>query len=172
MLPPQRSRRAAPVSGDQWADHFAMNVGQAPINAVMTEDEFFVVDSQQVQNSSMLIVTIHWIIGHFVRPFIALAIAGTALEPTTGHPTGKCKRVMIAPFTALAAGHAAKFGRPNHDRILEQATRLKVFDQGGGRLIHATPHVQMVSGQVFMAVPITSWMAVIGTAPNLDEAHP
>ena len=78
---------------------------------------------------------------------------------------------MIAPLGSLAARHAAELGRPDHDRVVEQAAGLQVLDQRRGRLVHAAAHVAVVAGEVFVAVPVAPRKAVVGAAPDLHEPH-
>ena len=78
--------------------------------------------------------------------------------------------IVVAPF-ALGTRHAAEFGRPDDERVVEHAAGLQILDQGRGRLIHAGPHVAVVLGDVFVAVPVAARKAVVGAAPNLHEPH-
>ena len=55
-------------------------------------------------------------------------------------------------------------------RVVQHAAGLQVIDQGGGRPVHAGPHVAMVFGDVFVTIPVAARKAIVGAAPNLHEA--
>src|SRR5262249_36228103 len=78
---------------------------------------------------------------------------------------------MVSSLAALAARHPPKFGGPKHNGMLEHSAGFEILNEGGGRLIHASPHFKVVLGQILMAVPVTSRETVVGPAPDLHKAH-
>src|SRR6185436_10307299 len=78
---------------------------------------------------------------------------------------------MIAAFAALAAGHASEFSRPDNNGIFQQPAGLQIFDQRCRGFIHAAGHLEMVFGEVFMAVPIPARETIVSAVPNLDETN-
>src|SRR4051812_4008227 len=119
----------------------------------------------------MDVVAVSGLVRDFVRPFITGAVADSALDAAAGEPDGKRKRVVIAALGALTARHAAEFGSPEDDRVIEQATGFEVLDEGRGGLVHAAGHVAVVLGEILVAVPVAARKAVVGAAPDLNEAH-
>src|SRR5687767_14098674 len=92
-------------SAEQLADHMAMHVRQAPIDAVMAKDELRVIDPEQVQNGRVDIVnlcrifSVHWL----VTPLVAFPVCDSALDATAAKPVRETIRIVVAPFAALAA---------------------------------------------------------------------
>ena len=41
---------------------------------------------------------------------------------------GEAEGIVVAPAAALGTGHAAEFGGPEHDGIVEETALLEVFD--------------------------------------------
>ena len=54
--------------------HMTMNVRQTTINSVLSKSQTLVIDSQQVKNGRMEIVTIGFSFGGLVAPLVTLAI--------------------------------------------------------------------------------------------------
>src|ERR1051325_522446 len=133
----------------------------------MAKDQFFVIDPKQMQNRGMEIVAIGWF-ERFPGPFVGLAIAGSALDARARQPSGKCAAVVVASSAALAEGHPPKLGGPNHERILEKAPRLEVFDQSSGWFVHCAGDEGKFPVDVSMAVPIARCAG--HAAPDLDKA--
>ena len=112
------------VSGNQFVNDLAVDVGEAAVDAVVTEGELFVVDAEEVQDGGVDIVdfgVVVWI-GRLVTPFIAGAVSGAAFDAAAGKPVRENKWIVVAAFAALGAGHAAKFSCPENDGFVEQAT--------------------------------------------------
>ena len=75
--------------------------------------------------------------------------------------------MVVAPGTrvaeaALAEGRAAELGREDHQRVLEHAARLQVFDQGGRRLVDVVALVGQLTREGDVLVPTA--------VEELDEA--
>src|SRR5688572_15197665 len=98
-----------------------MDVGQTTVDAVVAEDEFFVIDAKEVQDGGVDVVAIGRSGGGFVRPFVAFAEAHAAFDAAADEPVGKCEWIMVAAFGALSARHAAEFGSPQNNRVIEQS---------------------------------------------------
>src|SRR5579872_3682620 len=137
-------------SGLNLADHLAMHVGEAAVDAVVAESQFLVIDAEQVQDRGVHVVAVGGICRGFVRPLVAFAVRGPALDAASGEPIGEGERVMVPPFRALAARHAAKLGGPHHDGVVEQAARFQVLDEGRGGLVHARAHVAVIPLEILM----------------------
>ena len=52
-------------------------------------------------------------------PRVAFAIGDARLDARTAHPAGEYAAVVVAPFAALRKRHPAKFGVPEHERVVE-----------------------------------------------------
>src|ERR1043165_204826 len=150
--------------------HFPMHVRKPAVNAVVTKSQFLMVNAQLMEDCRMQIVAVSRVARGFVRPFVALAVGSAAFEAAARHPTGEGEGIVVAAFAALAARHPPEFGGPDDDSVVQQTARFQIFNQRGGGLVHAASHIEMVFGQVFVAVPVAAGEAVVRAAPDLDKA--
>ena len=75
-----------------------MYIGQAPVDAVVAEREFLVIDPQLVQHGRVYVVAVSRILGGLVRPLVAFAVAGAAFDAAAGEPRGEREWVVVAAF--------------------------------------------------------------------------
>src|SRR5439155_6967624 len=116
---------------EKLRDDFAVNVGQTPVDAVMTEGQLRVVDAQEVQHRRMDIIAVSRIYRRFVGPLVARAVGNAAFGAAAREPGGVGEGIVIATFGALAARHATEFRCPHHNRVVQQAAGFQVFDERG-----------------------------------------
>src|SRR5258706_16208880 len=90
-----------------------MDIGQAPIGAIVAEGQFFVVDPKQVKNGGMEIVAIGFVFNGSPGPFVAFTVSESGLEARASHPGDESTAVVIAPNAALAERYPPKFPGPN-----------------------------------------------------------
>src|SRR3977135_4220797 len=64
---------------DYGLDEVAVDVGEAAVDAVVAEGEFFVVDAQEVEDGGVDVVAVGGFYG-FVGPFVAFAGSDAALD--------------------------------------------------------------------------------------------
>src|SRR5438128_1039504 len=85
---PRTSDFRSPTSdlGQDFPDHIAVHVGQAPVGAVVTEGEPLVVDAEEVQEGCVEIVAVGFSRLSLPGPFVALAVGDAALDARAGHP--------------------------------------------------------------------------------------
>ena len=84
----------------------------------------------------MKFVDARGILDGLVAEFVGLAIAMRPLHARAGQPDGKALGIVIAAIGAsLKRGHPAKFGGPHNEGIIEQPSRLQIFDESRGGLI-------------------------------------
>ena len=160
-------------SGQQTANHFAMHIGEASLDAVVVKGEPFVIQAEQVQNGGVEIVNAHWLVRREIADFVGSAVAETRLQSRSSHPNGEDVLMMITALAvdALSDGRAAKFSRPEHECIFEEAagfqilkrpaTGLSMVDGLGGMIIH----------DIFVAIPIDARLAERAAIEQLHEAH-
>src|SRR5258708_4373134 len=104
-MPGFKADDAKKYSRQNFANDFAMHIGEPAVDAIVTESELLVVDTQLVQQRGVQIVTIGGRARRLVRPLVAFAIAHAASKSAARHPTCERKRIVIAAFATLAARH-------------------------------------------------------------------
>ena len=83
-------------SSQDLSDHVAMNIGQAAINSILAHREFFVIDSEQVQDCCMKIITIRFIFLSLIPPIVASAISNTGLDARAPKPCHEAAAIVVA----------------------------------------------------------------------------
>src|SRR6267378_438691 len=106
-----------------------------------------------------------------VGPFVALTVTDAPLDATAGEPVRERERIVVAPLAALAAGHPAEFGRPQNDRIVQHPARFQILDERRRWFLHTGAHVEMISREIFMAVPVAPRETIVSPAPGLHETN-
>jgi hypothetical protein len=67
-------------------DHMSMHISQAAVNAVVTEREPGMVDSEEVKHGGVKIVAIRDLVDGLIRPFVGRAAGDAPLDAATGKP--------------------------------------------------------------------------------------
>ena len=101
-----------------------MDIRQAPVDAIVTEGELFMVNTKQVKDRGMDIVAISGILSHFVAPLVGSTIGHSALDTAAGQPIGKAEGIMVPAFAAADEGEQRsppRIGRGRVAGIVEEA---------------------------------------------------
>jgi len=101
---------------------------------------------------------------------VGRAVGDAPLDATAGHPDREAEGMMVAAVASLRARGAAKLGRPDHDRVVEQTTLLEVGQEPGDRLVDLGTLRGMVLPQAAVGVP--GARASVGTVENLTNRTP
>ncbi len=117
--------------------HMSMDVGQSSFESVVIERQPFVIESHQVQERGVEVVDGGLVDGRFESELVAFAVAESLLHAGSGQEAGERTGVVIAAGSVgLQERHATEFGRPDDQRVFQQAALFHVGDQRGRRLIH------------------------------------
>ena len=64
------------------------------------------------------------------------SVACASLDSGRGHPDGEAGGVVVASLGAFLVGwHAAEFGGPEDERVVEESQRVDAGKEGGGRAL-------------------------------------
>ena len=111
----------------------------------------------------------------FVSKFVGSTVAQGGLDSRTGEPSGKSRRVVIAAVgSSLECRHAAEFGAPDDQGLLEESSLLEVTQESGGGLIEDFSVVCVLVFEYFVAVPIACSFSsdLVGSVEQLHESDP
>src|SRR6056297_1464216 len=132
-----------------------MHVSQASIEPVVIPRQSFVLKTQQVQDGGVEIPDGGGIHFGSTAKFVGGSVADSALYTGTHHPAGKTVRIVIAASgPRLVRWHATEFGRPQHQRVVEQSGSFEVAQQSGRRLVEDRAVSFIVRLECLMSVPI------------------
>src|SRR5690242_20638091 len=100
----------------------------------MPEGQPGVIDAQAVQQRGVEIVNVDTVADDVIAIIVRLAMAHARLRSPAGNPQAEATPVMVAAIIVLgqrplAVHGAAELASPNHQRLVEQAALLKIFDQ-------------------------------------------
>ena len=110
-----------PPSPQHPRDHLPIHIRDSPVDAVVAEGQFFVVDAHEVEDGGVDVVAEGFAFGGAPRPRVAFAVGGAGLHARTGEPRDRCSLVVVAASGPLGEGVPAKLGAPDQQRVVEQA---------------------------------------------------
>ena len=151
-----------------------MDVGEAPVDAVVPPGEPRVVEAQQVEHRGVDVVDRRGVVAveRLVAPLVAGTVGDAAADAAAAQPGGEHERVVVAPPAPLRARHPPELRGPHHDRVVQQAALLEVADQRRRPVGHPRRQRAVVAFDVFVGVPVAPREAIVVAAPHLHEAHP
>ena len=79
-----------------------------------------------MQNGGVDVGDVMTILDGVEAKLVGRAMGDPPLEAAAGHPDRETEGMMIASVSPLRAGRAAKLGRPDDDRFIEQTTLFEV----------------------------------------------
>ncbi len=159
-------------SGEQILQDVPVHVCQSAIDAILSDGQTGVIDSQQMQDGGVDIIDLSGVIAieGFVAPFVGVSAGDATTDSTATEPVGKDIRVMVTSSGTLGGGHASEFCCPEDDGVIEESALSEVFDERGGADGHTHGQWSVVALNIFVAVPVTTWEAVIVSAPDLNKS--
>jgi hypothetical protein len=96
------------------------DIRQSPLDAVVFEGEFFVVQPQQVKDRRVEVVERVGVFDRLFAKLIRLAGADPRFDAGAGQPAREAVGVVIASFGPfLEEGHAAEFGAPDDEGLIQ-----------------------------------------------------
>ncbi len=123
-----------PLLSEKRANHFAVNICQAALTAVVIERQFLVIQAEQVQDRRMKIVDRADIFFRFVAEFIRCAITQARFDACSRHPRCKAVGIVIAPLTARLIGrHSPEFCCPQNQGIVQHSALCQIGEECGTR---------------------------------------
>lgn len=82
-------------SGEEFADDATIDIGQTKLTPGVAIGELFVIESKEVQESSVEVVHVNFAIDRKVSDFVCLPPGKTWFDAGAGEPDGEAARVVI-----------------------------------------------------------------------------
>lgn len=135
-----------------------MDVGQSAVNPIVAYGQLFVVDSQQIQNRRVDVVTGGRVVavGRAEAPLVTFAMSHTATDSASSKPVGEHERIVVSAFAALCARHPAKLGSPENERVVQHAALLEVENERRRTTCHTAGQGSMVALDILVRVPVAA----------------
>ena len=113
-------------------DDVAVHVGEAALNAVVLKGELFVVEAEEVEHRGVQVMEGMDVFGCLESEFVGGAVTDPGFDAGAGDDGGESAGVVVTAFGSfLEHGHAAKFGAPKNQRIIQHTAMLEVPDESG-----------------------------------------
>ena len=127
--------RGAHALGKNAADDMSVHVGEAYIAAAETVCQFFVIQSEKLQDGGMEIKDLSHILHGMHADVVGRTVGQAAFQAPTRHPDREGGLVVVATIRLRSVRRAAKLSRPNHQCLFQQASGLQVLEQRSNTLI-------------------------------------
>lgn len=93
-------------------NHFAMQFREAEVASTITVGNFFVIDTQLLQDSCMKIVDTDAVLDSFETELVGGTVSHAALDPAAGHPHRVAKGMVVASVGPLQIQARGRIPRP------------------------------------------------------------
>ena len=133
---------------------------------LVPENELRVIHPQSVQDRRMDIVNVQPVLDGMKTHFIGLPDHDSRLHAPSGHPHREAVRVVVPPVAFLGHRRAAELSAPDHQRFVQQAAALEVFQKSRDRPVHGAAGLSVVGFDARMSIPLAARAAV-----DLHEPH-
>jgi hypothetical protein len=148
----------------------ACNVGQSKVATAVAKSEFFVIESEEMQESGVQIINVHTIFDGLVAEVIGSTVMKSSFYPSACHPDGEGMGVVITTERALRVGGSSKLASPDHERVLQHAARFEVCEQCRGGLVGRGSAGSMIGFDVVVSVPrYVVYGTVAGRAASCED---
>lgn len=129
------------------------------------------VKAHLLQDGRMQVLHMHGIFGSNGTEFVGRAMADATLDPTTGHPHGESKRVVVAAGALGVFGRrlATKLTTPDNECLVEQTGPFQIRQESRHRLVGRASVQVVVALEVAVRIPVS--VVVSPTTVELDEAN-
>ena len=124
---PKMRQTFASLGQDIFHD-VSRHVRQPEIPARVPESKALVIEAEAVEDSRVEIVSMNAIFDHASTVVVRLTVDHPRLHTASGEPAGECTAMMTATIRTVSVRRPPEFGRPHHERVLQQAARLKILD--------------------------------------------
>src|SRR5262245_6185266 len=165
------SLRASAVNwldfSDRWND-FAVHIRQPHMTAVEEIGYPFMIQSQQMKNSGVQVMTGHDLLLGFVSEFVRRSDLLSTFDSGSRHKDGHCVGVVVATNSTLRNRHTSELRMPHHEGLIEQSAALEVRDQAGNRFVDFRSVHSVVVYNTGMSIPCIDILIEEGTMKQLD----
>ncbi len=125
------------LSGQERADEFAVDVGEAVVASLELEGQAFVIEAEQVEQGGVDVVDMGGLIDGIESEFVGFADDLSAAHAAAGEPHGEGIDVMVSAgaVAGFAHGGATEFAAPDDEGGVKETAGFEVADEGGAALI-------------------------------------
>lgn len=151
-------------------DDASMDVGESEVPTIISEGEFLVVESEQMEECGMQIVHMDFILYGMVAEFVGFAKGEAGFYPSSSEEQGETIGIVIASGSIfLGIWSPAEFAAPPDQSILQESALFEILEQTCDGLV-GVESMKSMFREVRMLIParVIGIVAVI----DLDIPHP
>ena len=111
------------------------------------------IEAELLHDGSVNIGDIVAILNGVEAEFVGGSVDSSAFDSASCHPDGKAEVVVTSPVRTLAAGSASEFRAPDHERFVEEASLLEIFQEARDGLIDLPAILGVICFQVAVSIP-------------------
>ena len=142
-----------------------MDIGEAHVEALEFDREFFVIKAQKVKQGRMEVVNVDGILSGVEPEFVRGPKGETGFHAAAREPHGESVRVVItAVVAALNHRRATELTAPDDDGVLEESALLQITHQSGTGLVGLPALFGESLREAAVVIP--------GLVEELNEANP
>lgn len=159
--------------GENVFDNVAVDVGESSFQAVVVVGETFVVEAEEMEDGGVEVVDADGVLFGFGAEVVGGTVAVAFFNSGSGEEAGEGVGVVVAAgAVALEERHAAEFGGPDDEGVVEHAALFEVGDEGGGGLVHDLGLHGVGVLNVGVTVPVGDAVSSrgVGAVEELDDA--
>ena len=113
------------------------------------------IEAELLHDGRMNIGDVVAILNGVEAEFVGGSVDCPAFDSASSHPDGKAEVVVTAPVRTLTAGSASEFRAPDHERLIEEASLLEIFQEPRDGLINLLAIPGVICLQVAVSIPGT-----------------
>ena len=130
-----------------------MHIREAHVSTTESPGELGVVHAKEVEHRGVEVVDLDLVLNRMVAVVVGRTVDGSALDSPSGKPHGEAERVVVATVRSLRHGGSTELASPEHERTLQQASGLEVFQQTSDSAIDRAGVVLVAFLEVGMLIP-------------------
>ena len=133
-------------------DDFAVDVGEAAVEAIVAEGEVFVIDSQKVKEGGVEVVDAGRVFCGCESKGIGGSIGCATSDSTTGHPIGEACLIVITAgaedaFVDFGERCSPELSAENEQGVIEKTSLTEVEEETGEGLIYSNGFAPVIIGE-------------------------
>ena len=108
-----------PNLGEDRRNHFAMDVGQTPVETVVVVGDPGVIETQEMEHRGVEVPHSGWLLHGSAAELVSGPVTHSPCDARPHHPAGKAVGIVIPPLgPRLMSGHPPELGGPEDQGVV------------------------------------------------------
>ena len=128
------------------------DIGKSVIPAGIIVGQFLVIQTEQVKDRGVPIVSVHAVVDGFTTYFVGRSVIETSFDSAACHPRG-VSLIVMAPTAAGSMRRTPELACPDHQRILQHVTLFQISEQTSDRFVDGLARRGQLFRQLRVVIP-------------------